>query len=128
MAEFDPIALYAIVAESFGGWLWALIVAALVLLAGMVSGALRLRASGAGWRRPILVALVGGLIGTAVAFWFVPAWSLAERGSLSAPIDYLVALAIALLPGAMIAALLFSLAARLCARRRGRSAHQLVRA
>lgn len=128
MTDFDPIALYAILAESMGVWLWVLIAIAAVLLAGMVTGALRLRASTAGWRRPLLAALIGGLVATALAFWFVPAWSLADHGALAAPIDYLAALAIALVPGAMAAALLFSLASRLCARRRHRAGQDMIRA
>lgn len=117
MQDFNPLALFAIMYEAMGIWLWILLAVALLLLIGVVSGAIGLRRVAAPWRRPLLAALIGGIAVTALAAWFVPGWSQAAPGSLRGAVDYAVVTAIALVPGLMAAALAFSLASRRCARR-----------
>jgi hypothetical protein len=117
MSDFDPVAIFFILHESMGVWLWLLLGAALVLLAGMVLSVLRLRRAGRSAMRPVVAASVVGLIVAVAATFAVPAWTLADAGALSAAIDYVVAFLFALVPAAFVAGLVFMLAARLCAAR-----------
>lgn len=117
MQGFDPVALWAITQETLGLWLWPLLALAFVLLLAVTAGTLRLRAAAGGWRRPLIAALVGGAIVTIVAFLLVPGWSHARLSALAAPVDVVVALAISLLPGAVVAGVIFSLVSVTCARR-----------
>jgi hypothetical protein len=95
-----------------GAWLWVLLGAALVLLAGVASGIARLRRAGRSVARPIGVAVAIGLILAAGLTYVVPIWTLADPGALSAPIDYAIAFLLALVPAGMASALIFSLASR----------------
>ena len=45
----------------------------------------------------------------------VPAWTSTSAGALAAPVDYLFAVLFALVPGSMVGALVFFLAANRCA-------------
>lgn len=117
MQDFNPIALFAILYETLGFWLWILLVVAVLLLLGIISGVMRMRATMAPWRRPLLVMLAALVVMTAVAFMLVPGWTGAAPGSLRGVIDYLAVLALALIPGAIVAALAFTLATHRCARR-----------
>lgn len=117
MSDFDPVAIFFILHESMGVWLWLLLGAALVLLAGIVMSVLRLRRAGRSVMRPIIAASVIGLIVAVAATFAVPGWTHADAGALSAAVDYVVAFLFALVPAAFVAALVFMLAARLCAAR-----------
>jgi hypothetical protein len=115
MSDFDPVAIFFILHESMGVWLWLLLGAAVVLLAGIVMSARRLRRAGRSAMRPVVAASVIGLIVAVAATFAVPVWTLADPGALSAAIDYIVAFLFALVPAAFVAALVFMLAARFCA-------------
>ncbi|MBN9581169.1 MAG: DUF5368 family protein [Afipia sp.] len=115
MSDFNPITLFFILYESMGVWLWLLLTLALVLFVGIVASALNLRRAGRPAKRPILAALIAGSIVTLAATFAVPVWTLADIGALSAAVDYIFAFLFALIPGAVIAALVFMLVARCCA-------------
>lgn len=114
MSDFNPATLFYILHESLGLWLWALLALAFGLLTGIVSSFVKLRRAGRTAVRPILVALLAGLISAAALTFAVPIWTLADPGALSAPIDYAIAFAFALVPGAIAASLVFILAAHRC--------------
>lgn len=117
MSDFNPTTIYFILAESMGFWLWALLALALVLLAGIVTGIVKLRGAGRPARRPLTAALVTGLL-TTVAFTFlVPSWTLTGPGALTGPIDYAFAFLFALMPGGIVGSAVFFLAAMKCAGR-----------
>lgn len=117
MQGFDPVAIWAIIRETLGLWLWPLLALAPVLLLAVTAGALRLRAAAGRWRRPLIAALVGGTIATAISFLLVPGWSHARLSALAAPVDVVIALAMSLLPGAVVAGVIFSLVSITCTRR-----------
>lgn len=117
MSDFDPVTLFFIAYESFGALLWVLLGLAAVLLAGIVISAVKLRRAGRPATRPLVAALVVGAVATAAATFAVPGWTLAEPGALAAAIDYLFAILFALVPGAIVGAVIFMLAANRCARR-----------
>lgn len=117
MQDFNPVALFAILYETLGFWLWILLAVAVVLLLGIISGVLQMRAAMAPWRRPLFVMLAALVVVTVVAFVLVPGWTGAAPGSLRGVIDYLAVLALALVPGAIVAAFAFTLASHHCARR-----------
>lgn len=117
MSDFNPMALFFILYESMNVWLWVSLGLALVLVVGIVASALRLYRVGRSMARPIVAALTAGLIAAAVATFLVPVWTLADIGALSAAVDYAFAFLFALVPGAVIAALVFMLAARRCTKR-----------
>lgn len=112
MSDFNPITLFFILYESLGSWLWLLLGLAAVLLAGIVSGFVKLRRAGRSASRPILAAIVAGLITAAALTPVVPVWTLADPSALSAPVDYAIAFVFALVPGAVVASLVFMLSAR----------------
>lgn len=117
MNDFNPITLFVVAQEVLGLWLWLLIGAGVLVLAGIVTGAMRLRRSGGPARRPLMAGLVMGLAATTVAFLLVPRWSMADMAALNAPVDYVIAILIALIPGGLIGGAVFSMASRLCASR-----------
>lgn len=115
MDSFNPVTIYFILAETLGVWLWVLIGLGLVLLAGIVAGLARLRRAGRSVGRPLMAALVVGLVATVAFLFAVPGWTLAGFDALTTPLDYLFAVLFAMLPGAAFAALAFFLAASRCA-------------
>lgn len=117
MQELDPIAMLSILMETLGMWFWVLLAVAVVLLLGVIGGAVRLRRARASLKRPIRATLIIGVLATLVAYFLIPRWSQADPGSFRGGIDYITAVLLALVPGAMTAALVFSLAARQCASR-----------
>ncbi len=117
MSDFNPTSIYFILAESLGIWLWVLAGLAVVLGAGIVAGIMRLRAAGRPARRPTMAALIAGAIATAIFIPLVPMWTLTDINALQAPVDYLFAVLIALVPGCATGAGIFFLAARKCAAR-----------
>ena len=117
MNDFNPITLFVVAQEVLGLWLWLLVAAGVLVLAGIVTGVLRLRRARRPARRPLMAALVMGLVATAVAFFLVPRWSMADLAALNAPVDYTIALLIALIPGGLIGGAVFSMASRRCASR-----------
>ena len=117
MSDFDPVTLFFILHESVGGWLWLLLALAGVLLVGIAGGVLKLRRASRPATRPVMAALIVGSLATLAATFAVPGWTLADLGALAAAIDYLFAILLALVPGAIAGALIFMLAANRCARR-----------
>ncbi len=117
MNDFNLTTIYFILSEGMGFWLWALVALALVLLAGIVAGFVKLRGAGRPAKRPLMAALVTGLLTTVVFTFLVPAWTLTGPGALSAPIDYVFAFLFALVPGGIVASAVFFLAAMKCAGR-----------
>lgn len=117
MSDFDPVTLFFIARESLGVWLWLLLGLAVVLLAGIAGGVLKLRRAGRPATRPLMAALIVGAVATLAATFAVPGWTLAGPGALGSAIDYAFAILFALVPGASIGALVFMLAASRCARR-----------
>lgn len=118
MSDFNPVTVFFILYESMGVWLWPLLGLALLLLAGIIMSALKLRRAGRPVKRPIVMAVVVGLIAAVAVTFAVPAWTLAGPGALGAAVDYAFAFLFALVPGAVVASLVFMMAARRCAGRR----------
>lgn len=117
MSDFNPVTLFYILHESLGSWLWGLLALAFVLLAGIVSSFVKLRRTRQTASRPMLAAIMAGLITAAALTFAVPICTMADPSALSAPIDYAIAFAFALVPGAMAASLVFMLAAHRCTAR-----------
>lgn len=117
MSDFNPESLFFILYESIGLRLWLLLALAAVLLIGVVVSAFKLSRAGRSMKRPLLAALIAGLVVALAAAYVVPVWTLADVGALGAAIDHAFAFLIALVPGAIVAALIFMLAARRCASR-----------
>ena len=115
MSDFDLTTIYFILAESMGMWLWALAGLAVVLGIGIIAGIMRLRTAGRPAKRPATAALIAGGVATAIFIFLVPVWTSTSAGALAAPVDYLFAVLIALVPGSMVGALVFFLAANRCA-------------
>ncbi|MDT3683670.1 MAG: hypothetical protein RO009_01325 [Pseudorhodoplanes sp.] len=115
MSDFNPITLFFILYESVGLWLWLLLGLSLVLFIGIVMSALKLYRADRPMKRPILAALIAGLIVAVAATFAAPSWTLADVGALSAVVDYAFAFLFGLVPGVIVAALLFMVAARRCA-------------
>lgn len=111
MSDFNPVILFFILSESIGAWLWVLVALALLLLAAILAGTMRLRKNGTSTRRPLVTALLAGLATTVIFTFLVPVWTLAGPGALGAPIDILFAILIALIPGSVVAAALFAIMA-----------------
>lgn len=111
MRDFDPVALFAILEESLGDWFWPLVALAVALAVGLVLAAVRLRRPGRGGRRAVTIAIAAGAVAAVGFFFVVPAWTLAGTDCLNGPVDYLMAAAIALVPAAVVAALVFIAAA-----------------
>lgn len=111
MSDFDLTTIYFILSESMGGWLWGLVALALLLLAAIVAGTLRLRKNGMPARRPLMTALFAGLVTTVVFTFLVPIWTLAGAGALAAPVDILFAALFALVPGGVVGSAVFAIMA-----------------
>lgn len=112
MSDFNPLSIFYIASEVFGAWFWPLVVVALVLLYGVVSGFRRLRRHGLSAGGAMFVALVVGLVATVFAAWWVPASTDASVSALGGFIDYLLVIAMALAIGLGVFALVFSVLAR----------------
>lgn len=103
--------------QALQDWHWPLLLIALVLAVGVVSGTMRLRSARRSPKRPIVAAIVTGIVAAAIFFILVPGWTMATHDALNGPIDYIAAILIALVPGGGVAALVFSMASRRCASR-----------
>ena len=118
MSDFNPLTLFLILSESMGAWLWLLLAAALVLLGGIVFGFSRLRRAGRPAKRPLVAAAIVGTVATIVFTLLMPAWTLVGTDAFASGIDVAIAVLLALVPGVMIAALVFTMASLRCATRR----------
>ncbi|MFC5384616.1 DUF5368 family protein [Aquamicrobium segne] len=107
MSDFDLTTIYFILSESMGGWLWGFVALALLLLAAIVAGIMTLRKNDTPARRPLVAALVAGLVTTIIFTFLVPIWTLAGAGALAAPIDVLFAVLFALVPGGVVGSAVF---------------------
>ena len=112
MSDFNPLSIFYIASEVFGAWFWPLVVVALVLLYGVVSGFRRLRRRGLSVGGPLFGGLLVGLVATVFAAWWVPASTDASVSALGGVIDYLMVIAMALAIGLGAFALVFSILAR----------------
>ena len=117
MEDLNPITLFAIMQESLDGWFWPFTLVSLAVLAAALSGLLKLRNAKRSARKPLLAALVMGGAATALAFALAPGWSHARIAAFNGAIDYLGAFALALVPGSLVAGVIFSIASRRCATR-----------
>lgn len=117
MEDFNPVTIFSLLQESLGPWLWGLLLIALALAVGVVSGTMRLRSARRSPKRPIVAAIVTGIVATAIFFMLVPRWTMATHDALNGPVDYIAAILTALVPGGAVAALVFSMASRRCASR-----------
>ncbi len=122
MSDFNPVTLFHIFYESVGLWFWPLLFLAALALYAIVSGLRILRVAGRPATRPLIAMVMVGLAAAVVFTFLVPLWTHADPGALSAPVDYVFAFLLALAPAAVIASLVFSLAARRCAAKSGRPA------
>lgn len=114
MSDLDPVALFFIARESLGGWLWPLIGVGVLLLAGILAGVVHLRRAGRPMRRLLLAAAVAGALATVAALLALPAWTGADLAAFAGPVDYAIAVLMALVPGVAVAAFVFTLAAFRC--------------
>ncbi len=119
MSDFNPAMIYFILYESIGIWLWGMAGLAVVLLAGIVVSASKLRRAGRPMKRPAIAASIAGLIAAVAAMFAVPSWTLADIGALGAAIDYAAAFMLALVPATIVASLVFMMAAHRCVNRNG---------
>lgn len=117
MSDFNPVTLFFILSESMGGWLWLLIAAAVLLLGGIVFGLSRLRRAGRSAKRPLMAAAIVGTVATIVFTLLMPAWTLVGTDAFASGLDVAIAVLLALVPGVMIAALVFVMASLRCAAR-----------
>lgn len=124
MSDFNPVTLFFILSEGMGGWLWLLLAAAVLLLCGIVFGLTRLRRAGRPAKRPLMAAAIMGTVATTVFTFLMPSWTLVGVDAFASGIDYAGAIALALIPGAMIAALVFTMASLKCASRGPRAQTQ----
>lgn len=116
MSDFHPVALYFIASETLGLWFWPLIVLTLLIVLGIIVGAVRLRLAERPARGSVRFALGSGLIVTAIAWYLVPIWSLADRGSYNGVLDVVASIMVALIPGVLAGGAVFWLAARRASR------------
>ncbi|MCC7017526.1 MAG: DUF5368 family protein [Rhodospirillales bacterium] len=106
MNDFNPVVLFFIVKESLADLFWPLSAVALLLLAGIAVAAARARARGRFGRAVAVSALV--LIVVALALVpLMPLWSGVGTAALGSWLDVLFAFAFALVPAALLAALVF---------------------
>ena len=112
MSDFNPLSLFYIASELFGTWFWPLVVIALALLYGVVSGFRHLRRRGLSAGAPLMGGLVVGFIATVLATWWVPQTTHANLSAFASLLDYLAVFAIAVGMGLGVFALVFSILAR----------------
>lgn len=112
MSDFHPVALYFIASETLGLWFWPLIVLTLLIVLGVIIGAVRLRLAERPARNSVRFALVSGLIVTAIAWFMVPGWSLADRAAYNGALDVAASILLALVPGVLAGGAAFWLASR----------------
>ena len=117
MSDFNPITLFFILSESLGGFLWLLLAAAVLLPCGIVFGLTRLRRVGRPARRPLMAATIMGTVATIVFTFLLPRWTLTDTGAFASALDVGIAVLLALVPGVMIASLVFTMASLRCASR-----------
>ncbi|HRP78334.1 MAG TPA: DUF5368 family protein [Aquamicrobium sp.] len=117
MSDFNPVTLFFILSEGMGGWLWLLLAAGLLLLGGIVFGLSRLRRAGRPAKRPLIAATVMGTVATIVFTILAPRWTLTDTGAFASALDVAAAVMLALVPGVMVAALVFTMASLRCASR-----------
>lgn len=117
MSDFNPVTLFFILREGMGGWLWLLPAAALLLPGFVGFGISRLRLAGRSARRPATAAAIAGLVATAIFTFLMPAWTLAGTDAFASGLDIAAAVLLALVPGATIASLVFTMASLRCAAR-----------
>ncbi len=117
MSDFNPVTLFFILSEALGGFLWLLAVVALLLLGGIAFGLSRLRRAGRPAKRPLMAATIVGLVATTIFTLLMPTWTLAGIDAFASALDVAGAALLALIPGAMIAALAFTMASLRCASR-----------
>ena len=87
MSDFNPVTLFFILSESMGGWLWLLLVAAVLLLGGIAFGLGRLRRAGRPAKRPLMAAAIVGTVATIVFTFLMPAWTLAGIDAFASALD-----------------------------------------
>ena len=121
MSDFNPVTLFFILSESLGSFLWLLLGAAALLLCGIVFGLIRLRRAGRPAKRPLMAAAIVGTVATIVFTFLMPAWTLAGIDAFASALDVAIAVLLALIPGIMIAALVFTMASLRCASRAPRT-------
>jgi len=117
MSDFNPVTLFFILSESLGSFLWLLLGAAALLLCGIVFGLIRLRRAGRPAKRPLMAAAIVGTVATIVFTFLMPRWTLTDTGAFASALDVAIAVLLALVPGVMIAALVFTMASLRCASR-----------
>lgn len=117
MSDFNPVTLFHITSESFGIWLWVVLAAGLLLIAGVVTGFARLRRAGRSPRRPLTAALIVLAVATTVFTLLMPRWTLAGLDAMAAPVDWFIAILLALVPASLMSMAAFSVASRKCASR-----------
>jgi hypothetical protein len=122
MSDFNPVTLFFILSESLGGLLWLLLAVAALLLVGIVFGVSRLRGVGRPAKRPLTAALVVGAVATIAFTFLLPRWTLTDTGAFASALDVAIAVLLALVPGVMIASLVFTMASLRCAARGPRTA------
>ncbi len=112
MSDFNPLSMFYVVFEMFGAWFWLLVVIALALLYGVVSGFRLLRRRGLSVGAPLFGGLVVGLVATVLAALLLPASTSASVSALGGVIDYIMLVVMALVIGLGVFALVFSVLAR----------------
>ena len=117
MSDFNPVTLFFILSEGMGGWLWLLLAAGVLLLCGIVFGLTRLRRAGRPAKRPLMAATIMGTVATVVFTFVAPRWTLTDTGAFASGLDVAVAVLLALVPGVMVASLVFTMASLRCASR-----------
>lgn len=111
MSDFDLVSIYHILVETMGIWLWIAVAVAVVALLVIIAGFARLRGAARPAGGPLGVALAAGAVVTVVATFFVPVWTLADAGALLAPVDYVFAVLLGLVPGGITAVAVFYITA-----------------
>lgn len=112
MNDFNPVSMFYIAAEMFSSWFWPLVIVAIVLLYGVISGFRVLRRRGLSAGGPLLGGLLAGLVATVLATWFLPYGTHAELSAFGSAIDFVTVVLMALVVGLGIFALVFSVMAR----------------
>lgn len=111
MSDFHPLSLFRLAQEMLLGWFWPLAILAVLLLAGVWLGFRRLRRQARSVAWPLMVALLLGLAGTAIATLLLPYLTHASLSVFGSVIDFIVALALSSLFGLAVFAVVFTVAA-----------------